>query len=116
MLVGHGVDPMQEIGRKYRVRVVKDGGHLQLFVDAQFAHGIIDRDTLRYPIPDYGKFGFRLIGSDVMADVGNLAVYRVEHQESVNKIARWETVDAATQNRLLETGKTVPEIRISKPE
>ena len=81
LLAGHGVDPCQEIGRRYRVRLVKDAGHLQFYVDGKFAHGLIDRDTSRHPIPDGGKFGFRLIGSDVMADVANFSVHRVEPVE-----------------------------------
>jgi len=77
LLAGHGVDPCQEIGRTYHIRLTKDAGHLQLHVDGRFAHALIDRDTGRYPIPDHGKFGFRLIGSDVMADVAAFRVHRV---------------------------------------
>lgn len=90
LLIGHGNDLCTEIGRQYHVRITKDYGHCQFFVDGGFAHGFIDRDTSRYPIPDKGKFGFRLIGSDVKADVCNFRVYRIPANESVwrsNEIA-----------------------------
>jgi len=83
-LIGHGVDRCTEINRRYRLRVIKDHGHCQLFVDDVFAHGFIDYDT-SHPIPDYGKFGFRLIGSDVMADVHHFRVYQVEHNEGLKR-------------------------------
>jgi len=47
-------------------------------VDGVFAHGVVDRDASRYPIPDWGKFGFRLVGSQVRADVFNLRIHRIE--------------------------------------
>jgi hypothetical protein len=85
LLVGHGVDKCMEINRKYRLRITKDRGHCQLYVDGQFAHGFIDHNTARRPIPDYGKFGFRLIGSDVMADISAFRVFRVAADESLWK-------------------------------
>ena len=85
LLAGHGVDPCQEIGRTYRVRITKDAGHLQMYVDGRFAHGLVDRDESRHPIPDHGKFGFRLIGSDVMADVADFSVHRIEHVDWIWK-------------------------------
>ena len=85
LLAGHGVDQCTEIGQQYHMRLVKDRGHCQLYVDGEFAHGIIDRDTTRYPIPDYGKFGFRLIGSDVMADVRGFRVYKVEESQAISR-------------------------------
>jgi hypothetical protein len=81
ILCGHGTDRIKEIGRTYHIRLTKDAGHCQLFVDGEFAHGFIDRDTTRFPIPDHGKFGFRLIGSDVKADVAHFRVYRVRLNE-----------------------------------
>ncbi len=83
LLCGHGVDPIQEIGRRYRVRVTKDAGRGQFFVDGSFAHAFMDRDTSRYPIPDTGKSGFRLIGSDVIADIDHFRVYRIQTQEPI---------------------------------
>lgn len=77
LLVGHGNDPIRVIGRRYAIRLIKDEGFLQLFVDGEFAHGVVDRDTARHPIPDWGKFGFRLIGSDVRAEVSAFRVHRV---------------------------------------
>jgi hypothetical protein len=88
LLVGHGTDPCREIGRRYHLRLVKDKGHLQLFVDGAFAHGFVDRDSTAYPVPDHGRFGFRLIGSDVMADVFNFRVYRVATDPAVWKVAQ----------------------------
>jgi hypothetical protein len=83
LLVGHGIDPCMAINRKYHLRVTKEQGHCQLFVDGAFAHAFIDRDTTRYPIPDYGKFGFRLIGSDVMVDVSAFRIHRIESDRKV---------------------------------
>lgn len=76
LLIGHGVDPVQEIGRSYHIRVVKDAGHCQLFVDGKFAHGFIDHDKSG-AVPDHGKFGFRLIGSNVAVDVRDFKVTRI---------------------------------------
>jgi len=78
LLVGHGNDPVRELGRRYRIRITKDEGCLQFYVNGAFAHGMIDRDQGRYPIPDAGKFGFRLIGSDVKADVFAFRVHRID--------------------------------------
>jgi len=77
LLVGHGNDPARELGRRYHVRLTKDEGFLQLYVDGVYAHGVVDRDTAHHPIPDYGKFGFRLIGSDVKADVFGFSVHKI---------------------------------------
>jgi len=76
LLIGHGIDPVQEIGRQYHIRITKDYGHCQFYADDTFAHAFVDHDASR-PIPDYGKFGFRLIGSDVAADIVNFRVYRI---------------------------------------
>jgi hypothetical protein len=86
LLCGHGIDPVREIGRKYRIRLTKDRGHCQLYVDGQFAHAVVDRDASA-PIPDTGKFGFRLIGSDVTADVADFHVYQVTTKEPLWKEA-----------------------------
>jgi len=85
LLVGHGLDPCTELHRRYHIRITKDEGHLQLFVDGRFAHAFIDRDSSRYPIPDTGKFGFRLIGADVMADIFAFRVYRVAPSQEIRK-------------------------------
>lgn len=84
LLVGHGIDPVQEIGRSYHMRITKDIGHCQLYCDGRFAHAFVDRDASR-PIPDAGKFGFRLIGSDVAADIRNFRVYRIAHNPRIWK-------------------------------
>lgn len=85
-LVGHGIDPCQEIGRRYRIRVVKDRGHLQMFVDGKFAHGFVDWNDAPLTRPDYGKFGFRAIGSDVKIDVFDFKVCRVAANDK-----QWES-------------------------
>jgi hypothetical protein len=83
LLCGHGTDPIQEIGHKYTIRITKDAGHGQVYVDGRFAHAFMDRDTSRFPIPDTGKFGFRIIGSDVIADVARFRVYRIQTKEPI---------------------------------
>lgn len=85
LMMGHGVDPCKELDHTYHIRITKDAGHLQFFCDGVFAHGFIDRDILRLPIPDAGKFGFRAIGSDVMVDVSHFRVYRIPVCEEVWK-------------------------------
>lgn len=76
-LVGHGTDLVTELDRRFHIRITKSGGSLQLYVDGVFAHAFVDWRDEPLPIPDYGKFGFRLIGSDVMADVWNFRVHRI---------------------------------------
>jgi hypothetical protein len=83
LLISQGIDPCTEINRAYRIRICKTGGHFQFHVDGRFSHGFFDRDTTHYPIPDYGKFGFRLIGSDVMADIAAFRVHAIEPDESI---------------------------------
>lgn len=78
ILMCHGPDLVTDLDTTYRIRVLKDRGHLQLYVSGRHAPGFVDRDESRGPIPDTGKFGFRLIGSDVKADIGNFKVYRVK--------------------------------------
>ena len=85
LLAGHGIDPVREIGRRFHIRLTKDQGHLQFFADNMFAHAVLDRDTSAYPIPDTGKFGFRLIGSDVAADVTAFRVHRVDPHPEIWK-------------------------------
>jgi hypothetical protein len=88
LLIGHGNDPIREIGRSYHVRLTKDRGHLQCFVDGVFAHCAFDRDESKHPIPDTGKFGFRLVGSDVAVDVRNFRAHRIQAQPEL-----WEPWD-----------------------
>lgn len=83
ILVGHGNDPIMELNREFHIRITKDKGHLQFFVDGELGHAMIDRDTSEYPIPDYGKFGFRLIGTDVQAEIKNFKVFSIEHNTKV---------------------------------
>ena len=86
LLVGHGSDPITQVGRPYRIRLTKDRGHGQLYVDGTFAHAFIDRDRARLPIPDYGKFGFRLIGAEVAVDIADFRVHRLASDPETWKI------------------------------
>ncbi len=78
LLMAHGVDLVQRIGQKYHIRLSKVGGHCALMVDGENALGFVDHGASPYPIPDYGKFGFRLIGTDVMADIADFKVFKVK--------------------------------------
>ncbi len=82
-LAGHGLDPIKQLNRTYKIRLTKDRGHLQLYVDNVFAHAMMDRDASHHPIPDTGKFGFRLIGQNVSADVANFHVYQISTKENL---------------------------------
>jgi len=73
-LVGQGEDLCKEIGRRYAVRIVKDGPHVQLGVDGHLAHEFTDPDELPDEIPSGGKAGFRAIGSEVIAEIRNFRV------------------------------------------
>jgi len=73
-LVGQGPDLCKTINTWYRIRLVKDGGHLQLGVDGKLAHEFTDPQTLNTPMPDSGKVGFRVIGADVRALIRNFKV------------------------------------------
>ena len=83
LLIGQGIDPCMEINRSCHIRICKTRGHFQFHVDGVFASGFFDRDQSQYPIPDYGKFGLRLIGSDVMADISKFRVHAIEPQEKI---------------------------------
>ncbi len=87
-LVGEGVDPCTEINRRFAVRICKTRGHVQFHVDGAFRHGCIDWDASEFPVPDTGKFGFRLIGSDVKADIGRFRVHAIEPDEDVWLVKR----------------------------
>ncbi len=78
LLVGHGMDLVTQTNHTYHIRVIKDAGHIALYVDGQHALGTVDHDAARGPIPTAGKFGFRLIGSDVMADIANFRVFQLK--------------------------------------
>ena len=86
LLMAQGIDPCTEIDRQYAVRIVKSRGHFQFHVDGRFCYDFLDRDESQHPIPDTGKFGFRLIGSDVAADVTDFRVHRVAPDESVWRV------------------------------
>jgi Domain of unknown function (DUF1961) len=74
VLMGQGPDLCKEIGKWYRVRLVKDGAHLQLGIDGQLAHQFTDPLQLETSVPDGGKIGFRSIGAEVRALIRNLRV------------------------------------------
>ena len=73
-LMGQGPDLCKEIGKWYRVRVVKDGARLQLGVNGRLAHEFTDPLTLETPVPDAGKVGFRSIGAEVRALIRSFRV------------------------------------------
>ncbi|MHC4916541.1 MAG: DUF1961 family protein, partial [Planctomycetota bacterium] len=66
-LMSQGPDLCKETGKWYRVRLVKDGPHLQLGVNGELAHEFTDPLELETPVPDGGKVGFRAIGAEVRA-------------------------------------------------
>lgn len=82
LLVGHGNDPCKKAGQKYHLCLTKSRGACQLFVDEIFAHGFVDWN-LAFPLPDYGKFGFRLIGANAAADIANFKVYSAKFDEKL---------------------------------
>jgi hypothetical protein len=73
-LMGQGPDLCKEIGQWYRVRIVKEGRHLQLGVNGQLAHEFTDPGELPTPLPTDGKVGFRAIGANVQALIRNFRV------------------------------------------
>jgi uncharacterized protein DUF1961 len=73
-LMGQGPDLCKKINTWYRIRLVKDGGHVQLGVDGKLAHEFKDPKTLETPMPDTGKIGFRAIGKDVRTLIRSLKV------------------------------------------
>jgi len=83
LMMAQGIDACTEINRPFHIRLCKSGGHFQFHVDGRYVAGFFDRDTAAYPIPDHGKFGFRLIGSDVMADVARFRVHAIDPDESI---------------------------------
>jgi hypothetical protein len=49
-LMREGPDLCKQIGRWYRIRIVKDGGHCQLGVDGALAHEFTDPGELKSPL------------------------------------------------------------------
>jgi hypothetical protein len=77
ILVGHGEDPIRQTNTDYHVRITKDSGSCQFFVNDQFAHGFVDHATHLGPPPDHGYFAIRLCGPDIQATVSHLTVWRI---------------------------------------
>jgi hypothetical protein len=73
-LMNEGPDLCKEINRWYRIRIVKDGKHLQLGVDGKLAHEFTDPEQLKAPLPTDGKIGFRAIGAEVRMLMRNFKV------------------------------------------
>lgn len=73
-LMGQGPDLCKEVGRWYRIRIVKDGSHLQLGDNGRLAHEFTDPGQLPTPMPSDGKVGFRAIGANVQALIRNFRV------------------------------------------
>jgi hypothetical protein len=82
-LMAVGEDHVCELNRRFTLRVVKDYGYLAFYVDGTRRFGFVDRDTTNGSIPDWGKFGFRLIGSDVKVEVFDFKAHRVRQNEKV---------------------------------
>lgn len=64
-LMKEGPDLCKMSDTWYRIRIVKDGKHVQLGVDGNVAHEFTDPEELKTPLPTGGKIGFRVIGADV---------------------------------------------------
>ena len=82
-LMAVGEDHVTEINKRYRIRIVKDYGYLAFYVDGVRRFGFVDRDASRGEIPDWGKFGFRLIGADVKIEIFDFKVWRVTQNQKI---------------------------------
>jgi hypothetical protein len=76
-LMAQGQDLCKEIGRRYAIRIEKDGPRCALFVDGQPGPAFTDPGQLPDEIPTAGKIGFRAIGARVIADISNFRVVRM---------------------------------------
>ena len=76
-LMAQGEDLCREIGRRYAIRIEKDGPSCALFVDGKPGPAFIDPGTLPDEIPTSGKIGFRAIGSRVRAEISDLRVISI---------------------------------------
>jgi hypothetical protein len=85
-LMAQGDDLCREIGQRYAIRMVKDGGHLQLCVNGVLATEFTDPDQLCDEIPASGKIGFRAIGSEVIAEISNFRVRAIDQDHSLHRI------------------------------
>lgn len=77
LLVGHGVDPVRLTGVPFRIRITKDLGAIQFFVNDQHAISTVDHAINLGPIPGHGYFGFRLVGDDVRITVKDFAIHAI---------------------------------------
>jgi len=76
-LMGQGDDLCKEIGKKYAIRIEKDGPRCAIFVDGRPGPSFADQGDLPDEIPTEGKTGFRAIGSKVIADGSNYKVVKL---------------------------------------
>jgi hypothetical protein len=76
-LMAQGPDLCRRIGRRYAIRIEKDGPRLALFVDGQPGASFTDPLDLPDAMPSEGKVGFRAIGSKVIADIAHVRVARL---------------------------------------
>ena len=76
-LMGQGEDLCRELGRRYSIRIVKDGPRCQLGVNGRLAHEFTDPDELPDEMPSSGKVVFRAIGSRVIAVIRDFRVRRL---------------------------------------
>ena len=76
-LMAQGEDRCERIGRKYHIRIEKEGPCCALFVDGRPGGCFVDPQELPGAIPTEGKIGFRAIGSKVVAEVSRFRVLRL---------------------------------------
>jgi hypothetical protein len=73
-LMTSGKDWCTQAGKKYHVRITKQGPHCKVEVDGKPGAEFTDPQTLPGPIPTHGIFGFRAIGAKATFRVSNLKV------------------------------------------
>ncbi len=82
-LMGQQPDLCKIPNQWYRLKIVKAGKLLELFVNDTFAGGFVDNDEIPEPIPAEGKIGFRAIGREVIVQIKNFQVSRIVWNEQI---------------------------------
>lgn len=77
-LMAEQPDLCKEPGTWYHIKIIKQGGLLQMAVDGKFAGGFKDLGQIPEEMPKAGKIGFRAIGKKVIAQVKNFKVAAVK--------------------------------------
>ena len=80
-LMGQGKDLCKAIGKTYAIRIEKDGPRCAIFVNGKPGPAFTDPMELPGPIPMAGKFGFRTIGTRVIAEIRNFRVKRLADEK-----------------------------------